>query len=176
MPQLSLQPALEALGRGFAASSTGRWFFGRESSERSIIAGLAAIIVIALLWVMIWKPIGDWRAIEDNRYHNAQTLLDWMQVNEARARAVAKTQPNGGASQRSILPTITTSAAAQGLTLSRLQPESNGAVSVVLQAQPFNALVLWLDNLQTTKGVAIQRISIDAEGRPGYVNAQLRLQ
>ena len=89
---------------------------------------------------------------------------------------VAKSQQSGGGGQRSLLPTITGTAAAEGLTLSRLQPESNGAVSVVLQAQRFNAMVRWLDGLRENNGVTIQRVSVDAEGQPGYVNAQLRLQ
>ena len=65
---------------------------------------------------------------------------------------------------------------AEGLVLSRLQPESNGAVSVVLQGQEFNAVIRWLHRLQETNGVSIQRVSLDADGRPGYVNAQLRLR
>ena len=56
-----------------------------------------------------------------------------------------------------------------------LQPESDGAVSVVLQAQPFNTVVEWLDRLQKTHSIEVQRISLDAEGQPGLVNAQIRL-
>jgi len=166
----------EKLQHQFSASGIGRWFYGREAQERTIIAWLAAMIIMLLLWSVVWKPIDDWSELEDNRYRNAQSLLDWMQANEARARAVAKSQSSGGGSQRSLLPTITSSAASHGLTLNRLQPESNGAVSVVLQAQEFNAMVSWIDQLQRTNQVSIQRISVDAEGRSGYINAQLRLQ
>jgi len=167
---------LNTLQQRFTASSIGRWYYGREPQERTVIATLAVMVAILLLWALVWKPIADWSEVEDNRYRNAQSLLDWMQANEARARAVAKAQQTGGGSQRSLLPTITSTAAAQGLSLSRLQPESNGAVSVVLQAQQFNAMVRWLDTLQSSSGIVIQRVSVDAEGQPGYVNAQLRLQ
>ncbi len=167
---------LDNLQQRFAKSSLGRWYFGREPQERTIIAALSAAMAIFLLWATVWKPISDWREIEDNRYRNAQSLLYWVQANEARARAVAKSGLNGSGAKRSLLPTITSSAAAHGLTLNRLQPESSGAVSVVLQAQRFNAMVRWIDQLQEDSGITIQRVSVDAEGRPGYVNAQLRLQ
>ena len=167
---------LEKLRQQFAISGVGRWFFGREAQERTIIAALAAVTALLLIWSLVWKPIADWSEIEDNRYRNAQTLLDWMQANETHAREVAKTAQGAGANQRSLLPTITSTAAAEGLTLSRLQPESNGAVSVVLQVQRFNSLVRWLDTLQSNSGISLQRISVDADGQPGYVNAQLRLQ
>jgi general secretion pathway protein M len=167
---------LNNLQQQFAASAIGRWYYGREPQERTIIAALSVAMAILLLWALVWKPIDDWSEIEDNRYRNAQSLLDWMQANEARARAVAKAQQTGTGGQRSLLPTITSTAAVEGLNLNRLQPESNGAVSVVLQAQPFNALVRWLDKLQSENAITIQRVSVDAEGQPGYVNAQLRLQ
>ena len=73
------------------------------------------------------------------------------------------------------MPLITREANAQGIRLNRLQPESDGAVSVVLQAQPFNTVVEWLDRLQKTHSIEVQRISLDAEGQPGLVNAQIRL-
>ena len=44
-----------------------------------------------------------------------------------------------------------------------------------VQAQPFNTVVEWLDRLQKTHSIEVQRISLDAEGQPGLVNAQIRL-
>ena len=89
---------LDALQQQFTASSIGRWYFGREASERTIIAALSAVMALLLLWSLVWKPIDDWSELEDNRYRNAQSLLDWMQANEAPARAVAKSQQAGGGS------------------------------------------------------------------------------
>lgn len=160
----------------FAESGAGRWYYGREARERSIIAALAIALMALLLWSVVWKPVSDWREVEDNRYRNAQSLMQWMQANEQRARAVAQGQGQGGGAKRSLLPTVTSTAAGQGITLTRLQPEANGAVSIVIQGQPFNAVLRWLHQLQRSNGVSIQRISLDAEGQPGYVNAQVRLQ
>ena len=80
-----------------------------------------------------------------------------------------------GAGQRSLLPIVTREANSQGIRLNRLQPESDGAVSVVLQAQSFNAVIEWLARLQQAHNVSVQRVSVDAEGKPGLVNAQIRL-
>jgi general secretion pathway protein M len=166
---------LENVNKAFTRSSVGQWYAGREPNERVIIGWLVFAVVLTVLWAGVWKPLSDWRAVEDNRYQNAHSLLEWMQANESRARSAAKGQ-QGNRAQRSLLPTVTTAAQAEGLVLSRLQPESNGAVSVVLQGQEFNAVIRWLHRLQETNAVSVQRISLDADGRPGYVNAQLRLR
>jgi general secretion pathway protein M len=97
-----------------------------------------------------------------------------MQANEANARQSAAS--GGSSPSRSLLPVITRVANSRGLRLNRLQPESDGGVSVVLQAQPFNAMLQWLSDLENQHNVTVARVALDAEGKPGLVIAQLRLQ
>ena len=77
-------------------SSTGRWWQAKAAHERLMYAALAAAVAAALLWVAVWRPLADWHAQEMRRLDNAQRLLEWVTLNEARARAVA-----AGAGQRS---------------------------------------------------------------------------
>ena len=169
---------MNLLGRAqqsFKRSSVGRWFAEREPNEQRVILALTAAVALTILWLGIWKPISDWRTLEHNRYQNAQSLFDWVQLNEDRAREIAR----GGqrsAGNRSLLPLVTRSADAQGIRINRLQPESNSVVSVVIQAQPFNEVLSWLHQLQINNGISVQRVSIDAEGTSGLVNAQIRLR
>ncbi|MEQ8693322.1 MAG: type II secretion system protein M [Pseudomonadales bacterium] len=153
-------------------SAAGRWFYGREKNEQYIIAGLAALITVSLLWVLAWQPISDWRDLSANRHQNAQQLYDWMRANESAARKSA-TQP---ASSRSLTPIVTRAASAHDIAVSRLQPESNGVISVVLQQQPFNKIVAWIAQMEENNGVNVERASMDSVENPGYVNAQIRLQ
>ncbi len=157
-------------------STIGKWYAGRDANERPVIAGVACLIVIAVLWSVVWKPISDWRDIEANRFENAQALLDWMRANEATARRTVGAVGSQNTPKRSLLPVITRAANGEGIILNRLQPESSGAVSVVVQAQPFNSVLRWLNQMQENNNIVVQRVSLDAEGHPGLVNAQLRLQ
>lgn len=165
---------LENLQTQLRQSAAMRWYRGREDSERPIIAALVILITVSLLWLLIWKPVSDWRDISKNRYANAQSVWDWMQANEANARQLVAS--GNSSPSRSLLPVITRVANARGLRLNRLQPESDGGVSVVLQAQSFNAMLEWLNDLENQHNVAVARVSLDAEGKPGLINAQLRLQ
>jgi len=120
--------------------------------------------------------LSDWHMLEENRRHNAQNALDWLHLNEQRAREMVAQQSNtrGGGAR---IPVITRTARSNGLKLSRLQPESGStAVNVVLEEQPFNSVLAWLHQLQRNNGVQVVRITVNGEDAPGYVNAQVKLQ
>lgn len=165
------------LQQRFLNSGVGRWYAGREPNEQRVILALAALIVLTVFWLGVWKPIADWRETAHNRYQNAQAQLDWLRANEPRARALSRsgTGSTGDAAARSSL--ITRSAQTQNIQISRWQPDTaSGIVSVSIQDQPFNELLRWLNSLQENNGVTVRRIAVDADDRPGLVNAQIRLQ
>ncbi len=164
------------LQQRFQSSGVGRWYGGREPQEQRVILALVVLVAVALSWLAVWKPISDWRETANNRYENAQAQLDWMKANEERARAVARSAKGKSGGGRSLMPIITRSAQAQGIQVNRLQPESNGVVSVSIQGQPFNDVLRWLHQLEENNGVSVLRLSVDAQDQPGIVNAQIRLQ
>ena len=139
-----------------------------------MFGALAAATAIVFLWAGAWKPLSDWQSVQANRHGNAQALLDWLRANESRVRSAV--EQGAAEPSRSILPVVTRAAEAQGLKVGRLQPESDGVVSVTLQGQSFNDLIAWIATLEHAEGIAVIRASIDAQEAAGMVNAQLRLQ
>ena len=162
-----------SIKNGFRNSAIGRWFYGREQNEQTIIAAIALLVVVAILWVLVWKPVADWRYVEINRQQNAQQLIDWLRVNEQAAKQAAGSGNSRGS--RALIPVITKAADAHNIKVNRLQPESNGVISVVLQQQSFNQIVQWIAQLDENNGVSVDRASFDSQDAPGYVNAQIRL-
>ena len=67
---------LDSVTQAFRGSGVGRWFYGREQNEQRIIAGLAVLVLISILWAGEWKPVSDWHYVEVNRQQNAQQLID----------------------------------------------------------------------------------------------------
>jgi general secretion pathway protein M len=165
---------MTSLTTGFRSSAIGRWFYGREQNEQTIIVAIAALVVIAILWAAVWKPVADWRYVETNRQQNAQQLVDWLRVNEQAAKQAASSSSNNRGS-RALIPVITKAADAHNIKVNRLQPESNGVISVILQQQSFNQIVQWIAQLNENNGVSVDRASFDSQDAPGYVNAQIRL-
>ena len=94
---------------------------------------------------------------------------------EAVATSAESGNPNPGGDQPTISQ-ITNSAAELKITLSRLQPEADGSVSVALEQQSFNAVAQWLADIEREQGFTIDRASLDRTSEPGLINAQLRIR
>lgn len=167
--------ALANLAVQLRQTGLARWFYGREQSEQKIILALTGFVMIICLWAFVWKPVADWAAVERNRHNNAQQLYDWLQSNEQAAQQAARNNQSAQAGGARI-PVINKSAKAHDLLVNRLQPESNGVVSVILQAQSFNQIVSWVSQLEENNGVVVDRANFDEQDAPGYVNAQIRLK
>ena len=157
------------------SSTIGRWFYARDRSEQKIISVVGAVVVFALLWAYVWKPVADWRELEQNRQQNAQQTLDWLNANKDAAVSAANTKVTSGQGARALIPIINRAAKAQQLALNSLAPDSNGVVGVVLQGQSFNKIISWIAQLEENNNVFVQRANFDQQGTTGYVNAQLRL-
>ena len=163
-----------SLMRGWRESSAGRWYKAKEASEQKILAVVAFIVVLSVLWLLLWKPITDWRDIADNRLETAQATLSWMQANEQRARASADVVSPTGA-DRSLVPLLTRAAQSLGLKLSRLQPRSDGGVTVSIEGQTFDNVLAWIAGLQDNNAVVVSKMSINHKDVPGLVDAQVDL-
>jgi general secretion pathway protein M len=157
----------------FRASAAGRWFGTLEANERSLVTGLAAFLVLAILYLAIWSPLSDWSHRANAQYQRQMAVLDWMHQNEKALRESAKgdqSTPDSG----SLLTLVANSAQRSGIQLLRYQPEGSGGVSVVLQNQSFNTLIGWLADLAQNR-VSVKQISIDDQTEPGMVNARISL-
>lgn len=166
---------INAFNQALKVSSVGRWYYGRERQEQIIISALGLLIFASLLWAGVWKPVSDWQTVAQNRQQNAEQLIYWLRANEQAAIQASKSNGQSSGS-RALIPLITRAAQAHDLKLNRLQPESNGVISIVLQQQSFNQIMQWIAQLQENNNISVKRASFDSQDAAGYVNAQLRLE
>ena len=162
------------LQTAFQRSSIGRWYFAKEATDQRILAALALVLGLAMVWLLLWKPISDWRALSHNRYETAQATLNWMRANEQRARASASVSADSAA-KASPVARVTRAAQGLGLKLSRLQPRGDGGVTVALEGQSFDSILAWLAGLQENNGILASKVSISQKDQPGLVDAQVDL-
>ncbi len=163
---------MSGVGERFERSALGRWFYGRDRNEQWIVAALALLIVVSMLWLVAWKPVADWHAASVGRLDNAQATLDFVKINQGAAQQARAS----GASSGSLIQVLSRAATANGLKLNRVQPEDSGLLNVVLQEQPFDQVFAWMAQLERSNGVSVVQASFKAQERSGYVNAQIRFQ
>ncbi len=155
------------------AGPAAEWWGGKAASERLILGVLFGLALLSLAWLALWQPLSAWVAAESARLNQAQALHRWFSANQN--QVVGMVARNSSADPNAaIMPVITAAAEVAGLRLSRLQPESTGAVNVTLEQQGFDRMTRWLAQLDQA-GVQVSSVSIDAHRAPGLVNGQVRV-
>jgi len=155
----------------FQSTPVGQAYLARSDSDRLIIAVVAGLFVLTILWLVVWKPVADWHEDAVNRLGSAGVVLDYLKANEALARRAAE---RGGDQSGSLIPLITRAANAQQLTLNRLQPEAGGVLNVILESQSFDRVFQWITQLEENNGIRVHSLNIRNSDIPGAVNVQIR--
>jgi general secretion pathway protein M len=165
----------ETLQQQWQASSVAKAYAALTERDRLAVLGLAAFLGLVVLYLGIWTPAHDWNLAADQRYQRQFGVLQWMRANEQDARAAAR---SSAAAQRggnnSMLTRVSSSADRAGVKLTRFQPEGGGGVAIVIQNQPFNAVLRWLDDLARER-IQVRQLSLDRQGQSGLVNGRIKL-
>ena len=156
-----------------------QWYVSKSESDKRILKLLAGLSLSLICYVGMWMPLNNYVDTQQRQAYLAQSTADWLVANRMALEAVATSaesgNPNPGGDQPTISQ-ITNSAAELKITLSRLQPEADGSVSVALEQQSFNAVAQWLAGIEREQGFTIDRASLDRTSESGLINAQLRIR
>jgi type II secretory pathway component PulM len=136
--------------------------------ERRLLAVGALVLAGSLVAFGIWQPLLAHRLAETARLHrNERNLAALTQMPVA---AKVKSDP------RPVASILTQTAAAQNLTILRLDTPKEGATTVTLQGAVFDTLILWIDGLDRDNGLVVTSATIRRSDAPGIVSADLSLQ
>ena len=155
-----------------ADSPVGSWYAGKAKTDRLVIIIVLGLVIVCLFYLTIWQPAADFKEENAARFARELGLSEWITLNKSSLKKASQGQGNKQ-QQGGLIPTITSSANKLKIQLGRLQPESNGSVSVVLQNQEFNSTLRWLTLLEQ-QGFQVERLTIDRTDLPGLINAQAR--
>ena len=156
-----------------AQSVLGHWYAAKTKSDRTIITIVAVLILVSIFYLAIWQPTQSYATDQSSRYVNELRLAEWVALNKMQLKASANTPVNETAASSQIAR-ITSAANKHQLKLERLQPESDGSISVVVQEQRFERVVLWISQLETQQNFAVTRVRLDRGDKQGLVSGQVR--
>ena len=152
-----------------AQSVLGQWYTAKNKSDRVIISIVLVLIMASVFYLAVWQPIKHYATDQSSRYVNELGLAEWIALNKMQLKASAnETAPS------SHIARITSVANKHQLKLERLQPESDGSISVVVQEQRFERVVLWIAQLETQQDLAVSRVRLDRGDKQGLVSGQVR--
>jgi general secretion pathway protein M len=154
------------------------WWAGLAEREQRILGAGGAVLALVLVYLAVWEPLARARTEREAALAQARALAVLIETLAAEAQRgrPAGAAPVAGLNQ-SLLSVVDQSRKASAITKppSRLQPDGDATVRVWLEDVPFDALVRWLNELQTRYGVRVDNADIERESSPGLVNARLTL-
>ncbi len=150
---------------------------GLGARDRFLLLAGGVVIAIALLYGLVWKPLGNRVASLRVAVVEQAALHQWMQGTAQEIQQLRGQQRPGTGERASLLSMTDRTARERGLgpAIRRVEPEGGDKVRIQLEQAPFDDMVGWLELLVARHGVRIELISIDARDQ-GLVNARLTLQ
>jgi general secretion pathway protein M len=158
------------------------WYESLDVRERRILFAGAAVLVVALLYLLAWEPLVNKISVLEKSNQENQKLLSWMEQSAVEAKQLQVKLKSSGASGRSkgqsLLGTIDRTAKTNKLAKSvkRVQPDGQTKARVWLENVSFDSMVSWLEKLQRQQGIRIVTSVIEKQDEPGLVNARLVLE
>jgi general secretion pathway protein M len=150
------------------------WWAARQIRERQILVVGAIAVAVSIFYLAIWEPVARAQRKADAALRQSRTVANRLETN---AVEVQRSRGTGGGFSSLPLLTAVDQAAKRpelGKAPSRIQPENDKEVKLWLDEVPFDALVSWLQILQTQYGIAVASAELEKKGE-GLVNARLSL-
>ncbi len=152
------------------------WFLGLQQRERLLVS-LAALVLLAAVLFLLIEPLFAATDKAQARIDQKTSELGSMQRATGEVRSLAASGGTVSPSGTPLVVLIDRSSTTARLApfLKRNQPDGNDAIRVTFEAAPFNALVDFLVDLQTSHGLVLSNATVNKSDTPGTVNASLTL-
>jgi general secretion pathway protein M len=133
------------------------WWHGRSPREQRLLAVMAALFVIVLVWLGVLRPLAAAREAAEARHAGAVTALG--QVREVGARLAAAHGRPTLPIDEPLVAYLGRSAGEAGLPVERLEAQgSDRAVLTVIAARPA-AVFGWIQRIEVRDGLLVERLS-----------------
>ena len=155
------------------------WWGQLAQKERTMLAVAGVILLIFVCWLGVWRPLDRLRQDTVEQLDRQRTEIRWMraaagEVARLTARNPASRQNRGNQSLLA-LAEQTARQAGLGSAFRRGEPAASGQVRIWLEGASFEALLGWLDQLDSEQGISVIDSDLERTGVPGMVTARLLL-
>jgi type II secretory pathway component PulM len=145
-----------------------------EPREQRSLAALGAFLLFVVAWVGVFKPVEQGWQDNAAAYQEANADLVWMQAHAAQVQQIKN---DLHADDAPLVSVATDEARAQGIVVSRAEPQGDGSLHLTLNSVSFARMLSWLEALERKHGISPAEFSIESPNdAPGHVNASLLLR
>lgn len=152
------------------------WFLRFSLREQLALLSMLAAVSLYVLFVVLILPQA--RARTELAANNAATAATLSRVDAMASEisALRETTDRGSRSDRPGLSALLNDSANRyDLQISRMQPNSRGAVQLRLETAGLDALLRWVHHLETGENLLVEELSLNQTSNAGVVSATLRV-
>lgn len=118
----------------------------RTLREQRMLIALALLLVLALVWLLVIRPLDQSLAHAEKRHDAAARILAETRT---LAQAIRTIERAGGTGPSGPLPAVISQAAAEaGFSIARLESDGSGGTTLVIDAARPQALFPWLARME----------------------------
>lgn len=156
------------------------WLENLDQRERVFVAGGAAVVAVALLYVFVWAPLDKGhKALVSSIATWELSLAELRSLTIQSQAAAGSIRPSTDAQQAPVV-IVDQTLRVRNLDgfLKRSQPTTNDGIRVEFENVVFDDLVLWLGDLSDQHAMHVSSGSFTAVAKagPGHINATLTLE
>ncbi|WP_213995094.1 type II secretion system protein M [Arsukibacterium sp.] len=144
------------------------WWASLATREQQLVSIAAVVLGVGALYWFIWQPL-------QQGYVNKRQALTQAQLQLAKLQqALPRLQQAGASDGRvggSLAQIVSNSSRTYNIRVSRMQPQ-NDQLQLVLEDVPFEQLLRWLDQLQSTNGVKLVSLDVADTDTSGIVRVR----
>lgn len=153
------------------------WFEQLSSRERLMVSAAGLLIVFAVIYLAGFRPLLTSAARNAEIVAEQQALLDELSQLAARRGPQRGAATAGAGGDQSLVLVVDRTTRNKGLAsyLKRNQPDGADTIRLRFEDAPFDNLLSWLVEMQSSYGVGAISANIDSSRSPGRVNCNLVL-
>ena len=151
------------------------WFLRFSLREQIYLLCMAAALGLYALFTLALGPLASARESAQNRNRATLQVLQRVDALTAELRERRRAAGDARAAGPNLTAQLNASADRFALPITRLQPNSRGAVQLRFEGASLEALLRWMHHLETAEGLLIEELSITQTSSAGVVSATLRV-
>jgi len=154
------------------------WFEGLEQRERLLVAIAAALTVIAVVVLLIIRPISSQTTRGQELVADKTALLTELEQVAQRIGPQGGSAPTANLTNTDSMVVVvdqTTRNAGLASYLKRNQPDGADSIRLRFENAPFDTVVSWLADLENNYGMSATSANIDLGAGAGRINCNFTL-
>ena len=152
------------------------WFLRFSIREQIALLLMAAVVALYGTVMLLLQPLGQARAELEARNVATAEVLKRVDGMATEIRTLRAGEATGSRAARPNLTALLNSSAERfQLRISRVQPNSQGAVQLRFERAELDRLLRWIYELETTESLLVEDLSLSQTSDAGVVSATLRV-